>query len=153
MPPRGEQLAICDGAFQATSLPMPWFKLPSTAESLQKMIKKSIVLACCLAAFAATGCGKKKSTTAKPAGTAVSSAAKKSAAASAKTGSTEKLQADNACVADDVGKCGCLGDLAFEDTNGVIYDVVCCEAVGNEFTVYSCGDLTCNDSGAEVVCQ
>lgn len=59
-----------------------------------------------------------------------------------------------ACSAAEVGKCGCLDEEDWYTDGDEIYDVVCCEAVGDTYTLYACGDdFQCDDSGPELVCE
>ena len=68
-------------------------------------------------------------------------------------GSTTQ-QVDQACPEAAVGYCACLPESDwFIDGTGLIYDVVCCDAPGNVYTLYACGnDFDCDDSGLFLTC-
>jgi hypothetical protein len=66
------------------------------------------------------------------------------------------------CGQANVDKCACLTDELLEDRkrktkrdipDHLVYDVVCCDAVGNGYQRHSCGaDARCKAAGGEVMC-
>jgi hypothetical protein len=105
-----------------------------------------------VAGIAACGSDKMQGKTTPPTGAQVSAAAKKPADHGALSTTIMQSSAD-ACAADDVGLCGCLPEEAWYTDGTNVYDVICCEEVGNAFNMHACGeDSHCDDSGAMVVC-
>jgi len=60
-----------------------------------------------------------------------------------------------ACTQEDVGLCACLpSEDWFLGDDGTIYDIVCCDAVGDTFSLYACGsDKVCDDTSGTIVCE
>jgi hypothetical protein len=96
--------------------------------------------------------GDKTGSTTVPSGSVVSAAAKKPGDHSA-LGTTIMRSSSGACAQEDVGLCGCLPESAWYSDGTIVYDVICCEEVGDGFNLHSCGDNDCEESGASVMCS
>jgi len=96
--------------------------------------------------------GGKSGRTTLPTAAQVSAAAKKPADHEAINITIVRAVA-GACTAEDVGLCGCLPEAAWYTDGTNVYDVVCCEEVGDNFNLHACGaDRDCDESGAVVEC-
>jgi hypothetical protein len=71
------------------------------------------------------------------------------------SGPSTTLTATGACPMADVGHCGCLEPPDwYIGPDGTVYDVVCCAAAGDSFTLYSCGsNAVCDDDEGHTVCE
>jgi hypothetical protein len=90
-----------------------------------------------------------------PTGTDVSMTATLPALSNAMSGPSTTLTAAGACTAANVGRCGCLEQPDwYLGADGTVYDVICCTAAGDSFTLYSCGNnAICDDDEGHVVCE
>ena len=100
---------------------------------------------------AGTTAGKKKTgNTTVPAAADVKPKTPKPAAVPA---TTTKVMDPGVCTADLVNKCGCLPQADWYTDGTDVFDIACCDAVGDSLTLYACGDAyTCQDNGGGVGC-
>jgi hypothetical protein len=96
--------------------------------------------------------GDKEGSTTLPSGSVVSAAAKKPGDHTA-LGTTISRSSSGACAQEDVGLCGCLPESGWYNDGTTVYDVICCEEVGDMFNLHSCGDNDCEESGSSVMCS